>query len=255
MLTTNIYTGALLRKRQTFTGCQLFGLWCFLYVVLEATPLIVLSTDTCNLEFQCISLPSEFLTISGATTPQARLQALPPATAQAILDRAQRVANRAATNNTTTTPAKATPKPKPVALFGTSTPALPPHPIATYESSEDEENETKMATVQRNTINPRVHQGAFQEANFIIKQYTKCKTMKKGSRTEEELLAAQTDEVMETSELTQLQIEKLLDMQTAGHDVGPIKANTYMQNARMSARTWDNVDTILHCIIIIAKTL
>ena len=79
--------------------------------------------------------------------------------------------------------------------------------------------------------------------------------MKKGSRTEEELLAAQTDEVMETSELTQLQIENLLDMQTAGHDVGPIKANSYMQNVRMSARTWDNIDTILHRIIIIAWTL
>ena len=79
--------------------------------------------------------------------------------------------------------------------------------------------------------------------------------MKEGSRTDEELLAAQTDEVMETSELTQLQIEKLLDMQTAGRDVGPIKANSYMQNARMSARTWDNIDSILWRIIIIAKTL
>ena len=112
-----------------------------------------------------------------------------------------------------------------------------------------------MAAIQRNTINPRVYQGAFQEADFIIKQYTKCKTMKKGSRTDEELLAAQTDEVMETSELTQLQIEKLLDMQTAGRDVGPIKANSYMQNSRMSARTWDNIDSILHRIIIIAWTL
>ena len=87
MLTTNIYTGSPLRRRQTFTGWQLCGLWCFLYVVLDATPLITLSTDTCNLEFQCISLPSELLTISGATAPLGKLQALPPATAQAILAR------------------------------------------------------------------------------------------------------------------------------------------------------------------------
>ena len=44
-------------------------------------------------------------------------------------------------------------------------------------------------------------------------------------------------------------------MQTAGRDVGPIKANSYMQNSRMSARTWDNIDIILHRIIIIAWTL
>ena len=79
--------------------------------------------------------------------------------------------------------------------------------------------------------------------------------MKKGSRTDEELLAAQTDEVMEISELTQLLIEKFLDMQTTGRGVGPIKANSYMQTTRMSARTWDNIDSILHRIIIIAWTL
>ena len=131
MLTANIYTGAPLRRRQTFTGWQLCGLWCFLYVMLDATPLIALSTDTCNLEFQCISLPSELLTSSGATAPLGKLQALPPATAQAILARAQRVANRAAQTNPTATPAKTTPTPKPVALFATATPA-PPQPIATH---------------------------------------------------------------------------------------------------------------------------
>ena len=181
MLTTNIYTGALLRKRQTFTGWQLFGLWCFLYVVLESTPLIVLSTDTCNLEFQCISLPSEFLTISGAQTPLGKVQALPPATAQAILARAQRVANRAAANNTTATPAAATPAPKPVALFAAHIPAPVGAPTATNESSDEEEANTKMASISRDAINPRVYQGAFKEASYIIKQYTKAKTMKNGS--------------------------------------------------------------------------
>ena len=181
MLTTNIYTGVPIRRRHTFTGWQLFGLWCFLYAVLETTPLIVLSTDTCNLEFQCISLLTESLTTSGATTPLGKTLALPPGTAQAILARAQRVANRAAnSNHTAGTPATATPTPKPVAPFATATPA-PPQPIATRESSDDEENNTDMASIPRNTINPRVYQGAlnFQEANFIIKQYTKCKTMKK----------------------------------------------------------------------------
>ena len=131
MLTTNIYTGVPIRRRQTFTGWQLCGLWCFLYAILDATPLIPLSTDTCNLELKCIPLPSEFLTISGATTPISigKLQALPPGTAQAILDRAQRVANRAANSNpAAATPATAKTTPKPVALFATATPA-PPVPM------------------------------------------------------------------------------------------------------------------------------
>ena len=38
----------------------------------------------------------------------------------------------------------------------------------------------------------------------------------------------QTDEAMQTSELTQLQMEKLLDMQTAGSDMGPIKQKSYL---------------------------
>ena len=173
MLTTNIYTGALLRKRQTFTGCQLFGLWFLLCALLDVTPLIVLSTDTCNLEFQCGLLPSEFLTISGATTPAGKLQALQPATAQAILPRAQRLANfslnRAAAQAGTpaATPAATAPAPQPVAPFPVVPPAPSTHPIGQYESSDEEETNNEMATVPRNTINPRVYQGAFNEANYI----------------------------------------------------------------------------------------
>ena len=44
-------------------------------------------------------------------------------------------------------------------------------------------------------------------------------------------------------------------MQTGGADVGPIKANSYIKNSRMSARTWDAIDDILHRIVIIAWTL
>ena len=71
-----------------FIGWQLFSLSCFLYAVLDITPLIVLSTETYNLEFQCVLLLSESLTILGATTPAGKLQALQPVTAQAILSRA-----------------------------------------------------------------------------------------------------------------------------------------------------------------------
>ena len=202
MLTPNIYIGALIRKRHTFTGWQLFGVWCFLYAVLEATPLIVLSTDHCNLEFQCISLPSELLTVSGVTAPAEKIQALQPGTAQAILARAQRLANfnsnllNRTAGNPAATPA-ATPAPQPVALFATAIPSPLPHPIVTHESSDEEETNEDMASISRNTINPRMYQGAFHEASYIIKHYTKSKTMKKGSRIDEDLLAAQTDEVME----------------------------------------------------------
>jgi hypothetical protein len=94
------------------------------------------------------------------------VQSLNPTTAQAILDRAARLANR---NRGAA----------PTALF-TNTTAAPNHPNsataaapalsgATAHSDSDEE-ETEMATT---TTDPLAYSSAFKESEFILKQVMK----------------------------------------------------------------------------------
>ena len=112
MLTFNIYTGVVQRRRQSWTAFPLFVLWWVLCFVSFAA---VIFTDCIELDYSGFS--PEVLKISGApTTPSQLVQSLNPATAQAILDRAARVANRnrgaaptALFTNTTTTPSHPTP--------------------------------------------------------------------------------------------------------------------------------------------------
>ena len=90
-----------------------------------------------------------------------------------------------------------------------------------------------------------------------MKQVMKARITKKGSRTDEELLAFQTDQVIETAQLDtiQLQMDKIMELQESTAELGPIKAGSHMQNKPMSPTKWPAVHAILHRIILIARAL
>jgi hypothetical protein len=155
------------------------------------------------------------------------VQSLNPATAQAILDRAARLANRnrGATPTalfTSTACASQPNQPIPAAV------STPPHSGAGAHSDSDEEEET-MAT----TTDPLAYSSAFKESEFILKQVMKARITKKGSRTDEELLAFQTDQAIETAQLDTIQMDKIMELQESTAELGPIKAGSHMQNKRM----------------------
>ena len=105
--------------------------------------------------------------------------------------------------------------------------------------------------------NPLAYKSAFKESEFILKQAMKARITKRGTRTDEELLAFQTDQVVEAAaaQLNPIQMQKAMELQVSTHGLGPIKANTHMQNRRMAATKWSAVTDILHRIILIAKVL
>ena len=241
MLTFNIYTGVLQRRRQSWTAFPLFFLW---WVIVFVSFAAVIFTNCTELDYT--GFPPETLKISGApATPNQLVQSLNPATAQAILARAARAANRGAATiptalfpNSTATPSRPTPIPAPAPTG------------ATYSDSEEEE--TTMATLP---TNPLAYASAFKESEFILKQVMKARITKKGSRTDEELLSFQTDQVIETAQLDTIQMDKIMELQASTADLGPIKANTHMQNKRMAPTKWASITDILHRIILIARAL
>ena len=136
MLTFNIYTGVLQRRRRSWTAFPFFFLWWVLCFVSFAA---LLFTDYTELDHS--GFPPEDLKISGdPATPTQLLSSINPATAQAILARAARAQNRG--------------KAQPTALFATNTttPTNPnPNPIPTpvpagAAYSDSDEDEPTMAT-------------------------------------------------------------------------------------------------------------
>ena len=222
---------------------------CFVRVSFAA----VIFTDCTELDYS--GFPPEDLKISGApSTPthDQLLNSITPATAQAVLERAARAANR---HRGVTTPTALFPN----TIASTTTPSHPtpvtgPIPVpsgaAAYSDSEDEE--VNMATP---TTGPLAYTSAFKESEFILKQVMKARITKKGSRTDEELLAFQTDQVIETAQLDTIQMDKIMELQASTADLGPIKAGSHMQNRRMAPTKWPAVQDILHRIILIARAL
>ena len=102
------------------------------------------------------------------------------------------------------------------------------------------------------TSDPLQYQGAFKEGDFVLRQAMKAKVKKKGTRTSEELLAYQTDQIIETAQLDGIQMQKIMGLQTGTGNLGPIKADTHMRNSRMTPTAWNDIDSILHRIILIA---
>ena len=195
--------------------------------------------------------PPEVFTISGApATPTQLLQAITPATAQLVLARAAR-ANKA--NRGVAAPA-------PTALFAkttTTTTSNPnPNPIpAPTGATADSESDDEYTTMATQSTDPLAYSSAFKESEFILKQVMKARITKKGSRTDEELLAFQTDQVIETAQLDPIQMDKVMELQESQSDLGPINKNSHMQNKRMAPTKWASVTDILHRIILIARAL
>ena len=197
--------------------------------------------------------PLEDLKFSGApATPTQRLNRITPATAQAVLARAARAAkpNRGVatptalfpnTNITTQWPSHPTPVTVHIPI---------PSGATTYIDSEDEE--VNMATP---TTGPLAYTTAFKESEFILKQVMKARITKKGSRTNDELLAFQTDQVIETAQLGTIQMGKVMELQASTAELGPIKAGSHMQNRRMAPTKWPAMKDILHRIVLIAWAL
>ena len=178
------------------------------------------------------------------------LNSITPATRQAVLARAARAAKP---NRGVATPAALFSKPN------TTTPSHPtpvtvhiPIPSGTTAYSDSEDDEVNMATP---TTGPLAHTTAFKENEFILKQVMKARITKKGSRTDEDLLAFQTDQVIETAQLDTIQMDKIMGLQANMAELGPIKAGSHMQNRRMAPTKWPAVQDILHRIILIARAL
>ena len=195
--------------------------------------------------------PPGVLKISGApATPTQLLNSITPATAQAVLARAAGAANP--TRGVAT----------PVALFTNTTTTTPNRPIQTtvqapipsgatsYSDSGEEE-----ATMATTTADPLAYSTAFKESEFILKQVMKARITKKGLRTDDELLAFQTDQVIETVQLNTIQMNKIMELQASTADLGPIKAGSRMQNRRMAPTKLPAVKDILHRIMLIARAL
>ena len=247
MLTFNIYVTQACYSVAVDRGLRFrfFFLWWVLCFVSFAG---LLFTDYTELDHS--GFPPEDLKNSGApATPTQLLNSITPATAQAVLARAARAANRnrgGATptalfpNTTTTTPSG------PIQ----TTVQAPPNPGATAYSDSDEDDMTMAPQAD-----PLAYTSAFKESEFILKQMMKARITKKGSRTDEELLAFQTDQVIETAQLNPIQMDKVMELQENQGDLGPIKANSHMQDKRMSPTKWPAVTDILHRIILIARAL
>ena len=150
----------------------------------------------------------------------------------------------------------------PTALFTNTSTTTPNRPNSTtvqapipsrataYSDSNDEE--VKMITP---TADPLAYSTALKESEFILKQVMKARITKKGSRTDDELLAFQTDQVIKTAQLDTIQMDKVMELQASTADLGPIKAGSHMQNRRMPPTKWPAVKDILHRIILIAWAL
>ena len=244
MLTCNIYTGVLKRRRRPWPAFPLFVLWWVLFFVSCAALLFT--------ELDYSRFPPEVLKISGApATPTQLLQIITPATAQAVLARAARAANPNRGVKTPTALFATTPT---TPTHPTPTPIRAPAPAGTAAYSDNEEDDKTMTTQH---TDPLAYSSAFKESEFILKKVMKARITKKGSRTDEELLAFQTDQVIETAQLDTIQMDKIMELQASAStaELGPIKANSHMQNKRMPPTKWPAVTDILYRIILIARAL
>ena len=90
------------------------------------------------------------------------------------------------------------PAPIPIPSFVPTPGTAPP----AYYSDSEEENMAGL-TGYDVTINPDplVYRNAFKESEFILRQAMKARITKQGTRTDEELLAFQTDQVIEAAQL------------------------------------------------------
>ena len=111
-----------------------------------------------------------------------------------------------------------------------------------------------MATPQ---AGPLAYSTSFKESEFILKQVMKSRITKKGSRTDDELLAFQTDQVIETAQLDTITMDTIMELQASTADLGPIKACSHnvMQNRRIAPTKCPAVKDSLHKIILIARAL
>ena len=69
---------------------------------------------------------------------------------------------------------------------------------------------------------PLSYKTAFKESEFKLRQATKAGITKQGTRTDDELLAFQTDQVVESTQLNPMQMRQVMGLQTSTHDLGPI---------------------------------
>ena len=69
-----------------------------------------------------------------------------------------------------------------------------------------------MATSQ---ADPLTYTTAFKESEFMLKQVMKARITKKRSRTDDELLAFQTDQVIEIAQLNPIQMDKVMELQAS----------------------------------------
>ena len=246
MLTFNKLTGVFVRRRHSFSTELLLVLWFFLYLSVNLTTSDTLFTTAFRIQhdpYSFSNFPEEQFTISGTPiTPTQLLQSLSQATTQAVLARAARAANP--NRGVPTQPAA--PVPLPVFI-----PAPVSHGAPTYFSDSDDETMAQ----QTPSDDPLAYKNAFKEGEFILRQAMKARITKQGTRTDDELLAFQTDQVVEAAQLNSIQMQKVMELQTSTHDLGPIKAGTHMQNKRMAPAKWDAVKDILHRIILITRVL
>ena len=190
----------------------------------EAYDFVSCNTDSGKFDTAC------FADFKISNSPSALLNSLSPATEHAILARAARVTNRNIATPAPATRRKLTaPAPTPVGTPPGPTPATTP----TGSDSEEEE-----FTMSQASSNPLQYSGAFKESVFVLRQAMKAKVTKKGTRTSEELLAYQTDQVIETAHLDGIQMQKIMELQTGTGNLGPIKAVAHMRNTRMTPTKW-----------------
>ena len=204
MLTFNKLTGVFTRRRRSFSAQFLFISWFLLYLFVNIPTSDTLFTTAFRIHHDpySSSFPSEVFKISGTpSTPTQILQALSQQTAHQILTRAQTSANP----NRGPAPA---PAPIPAPVF---VPAPGPAPAASYSDSEDE-NMAGM-TGHEATIHddPLSYKNAFRESEFVLRQAMKARVTKQGTRSDEELLAFQTDQVVESAKLNAIQMQKILN--------------------------------------------
>ena len=231
MLTFNKLTGVFVRRRHSFSTEFLLVLWFLLYLIVNLPTSDTLFTTAFRIQHDPHSsnFPGEYFTISGTpTTPAQLLQSLSQATTQAVLARANRAANP---NRGVATPTAPVPAPVFVPV-----PAPGPAPAGTYFSDSEDEDMAQLTMHE----GPLSYKSAFNESEFVLRQAMKARIAQQGTRTEEELLAFQTDLdlVVESAQLNPIQMQKFMELQTSTRDLGPIKANTHMQNKRMAAAKW-----------------
>ena len=194
MLAFNKPTGVFVRRRHSFSAGFLLVLWFRLDLFVNLPTSGALFTAAFRIQHDPYSsnFPEEHFAISGTrapTTPAQLLQSPSQATARAVLARAARAANPNRGVNTPSGPVA-------VPVF-VPVPAPGPAPAGAYFSESEDEDMAQLTMHE----DPLSYKTAFKESEFVLRQAMKARTTKQGTRTEEELLAFQTDQVIESAQL------------------------------------------------------